>query len=72
VSPEIEQQRKMSILKDEQCKRKSLTQLIVASMELLKLLPNESTENIRLLLTTKINEAFDMIQRLESSVEILK
>jgi brefeldin A-inhibited guanine nucleotide-exchange protein 3 len=72
VSPEIEQQRKMSILKDEQCKRKSLTQLIVASMELLKLLPNESTENIRLLLTPKINEAFDMISRLESSVESLK
>lgn len=72
VSPEIEQQRKMSILKDEQCKRKSLTQLIVASMELLKLLPNESTENIRLLLTTKINEAFDMIERLESSAESFK
>ena len=72
VSPEIEQQRKASILKDEQCKRKSLTQLIVASMELLKLLPNESTENIRLLLTTKINEAFEMIQRLESNVEGLK
>lgn len=30
VSPEIEQQRKLSILKDEQCKRRSLTQLIVA------------------------------------------
>lgn len=72
VSPEIEQQRKMSILKDDQCKRKSLTQLIVASMELLKLLPNESTENIRLLLTTKINEAFDMIERLDSSVETSK
>lgn len=72
VSPEIEQQRKMSILKDEQSKRKSLTQLIVASMELLKLLPNESTENIRLLLTPKITEAFDMIERLESSVEIMK
>lgn len=72
VSPEIEQQRKMSILKDEQCKRKSLTQLIVASMELLKLLPNESTENIRLLLTPKINEAFDMIERLESKTESLK
>lgn len=72
VSPEIEQQRKMSILKDEQCKRKSLTQLIVASMELLKLLPNESSENIRLLLTTKINEAFDMIERLDCSAESLK
>ena len=72
VSPEIEQQRKMSILKDEQSKRKSLTQLIVASMELLKLLPNESTENIRLLLTPKISEAFEMIERLESTVEILK
>ena len=72
VSPEIEQQRKMSIMKDEQSKRKSLTQLIVASMELLKLLPNESTENIRLLLTPKINEAFDMIERLETSAESLK
>lgn len=72
VSPEIEQQRKMSILKDEQSKRRSLTQLIVASMELLKLLPNESTENIRLLLTPKINEAFEMIERLESNAECLK
>lgn len=72
VSPEIEQQRKLSILKDEQSKRKSLTQLIVASMELLKLLPNESTENIRLLLTPKINEAFDMIERLETNAECLK
>lgn len=70
VSPEIEQQRKISINKDEQMKRKSLTQLIVASMELLKLLPNESTENIRLLLTPKISEAFDMIEKLESSVEV--
>jgi len=68
VSPEIEQQRKLSILKDEQCKRKSLTQLIVASMELLKLLPNESTENIRLLLTnTRINEAFDMVDKHENN-----
>lgn len=72
VSPEIEQQRKMSILKDEQSKRKSLTQLIVASMELLKLLPNESTENISLLLTPKINEAFETIERLESNVETPK
>lgn len=72
VSPEIEQQRKMSIMKDEQSKRKSLTQLIVASMELMKLLPNESTENIRLLLTPKIDEAFEMIERLESTAESLK
>lgn len=67
VSPEIEQQRNMSILKDDQCKRKSLTQLVVASMELLKLLPNESAENIQLLLTPKINEAFDIIRRLEAT-----
>lgn len=68
ISPEIEQQRKLSIMRDDQNKCKSLTQLIVASMELLKLLPNESTENIRILLTPKINEAFSMIERFESSV----
>lgn len=73
VSPEIEQQRKLSILKDEQCKRKSLTQLIVASMELLKLLPNESTENIRLLfMNTRINEAFELVERQENNLENYK
>lgn len=67
VSPEIEQQRKISIARDDQSKCKSLTQLVIASMELLKLLPNESTDNIRLLLTPKINEAFNMIERFESN-----
>jgi brefeldin A-inhibited guanine nucleotide-exchange protein 3 len=73
VSPEIEQQRKLSILKDEQCKIRSLTQLIVASMELLKLLPNESTENIRLLFSnTRINEAFELVDGQESNLESYK
>lgn len=73
VSPEIEQQRKLSILKDEQCKRKALTQLIVASMELLKLLPNESSESVRLLfINTRINEAFELVDRQENNLEIYK
>jgi brefeldin A-inhibited guanine nucleotide-exchange protein 3 len=73
VSPEIEQQRKLSILKDEQCKKKSLTQLMVASMELLKLLPNESTENIRhLFVNTRITEAFEMVEKTESGFESFK
>jgi hypothetical protein len=67
VSPEIEQQRKISIVRDDQNKCKSLTQLVIASMELLKLLPNESTDNIRLLLTPKINDAFNMIERFETN-----
>lgn len=73
VSPEIEQQRKLSILKDEQCKRRALSQLIVASMELLKLLPNESTESIRLLfMNTRINEAFELVDRQENNLENYK
>ena len=73
VSPEIEQQRKLSILKDEQCKRKALHQLMVASMELLKLLPNKSTENIRLLLiNTRIHEAFEIVDREENILESYK
>lgn len=65
VSKEIELQRAVSIMRDENSKRKSLTQLVVASMELLKLLPNESAENIKLLLSPKINEAFDMIESVD-------
>lgn len=73
VSPEIEQQRKLSILKDEQCKRKSLAQLVVASMELLKLLPNESSENVRLLFeNTRIIEAFELVEAHDKSLENLK
>jgi brefeldin A-inhibited guanine nucleotide-exchange protein 3 len=73
VSPEIEQQRKLSILKDEQCKRRALSQLIVASMELLKLLPNESTESIRLLfMNTRITEAFELVDRQENNLENYK
>lgn len=69
VSPEIEQQRNLSMLKDEQCKKKTLTQLIVASMELLKLLPNKSTENVRLLFSnTRIQEAFEQVERQEHSI----
>ncbi|XP_021695176.1 brefeldin A-inhibited guanine nucleotide-exchange protein 3 [Aedes aegypti] len=62
ISPEIEQQRTNSIQKDLICKRSALKQLIVASMELLKLLPEEQAELLKLLLTPKIREAFRVIQ----------
>lgn len=68
VSPEIEMQRKISMQKDEESKRSSLSQLITASMELLRLLPNESTENIRLLLTNKINESFLVVEQHDNNV----
>lgn len=68
VSPEIEMQRKISMQRDEECKRSSLSQLITASMELLRLLPNESTENIRLLLTKKINDSFLVVEQHNNNV----
>ena len=42
-------------------------------MELLKLLPNESTENIRLLfMNTRINEAFELVEGQENNLESYK
>lgn len=62
ISPEIEQQRASSILKDLNYKRASLAQLVVASMELLRSLPDESATNLSLLMTPTIREAFRLVQ----------
>ncbi|XP_055389685.1 brefeldin A-inhibited guanine nucleotide-exchange protein 3 [Condylostylus longicornis] len=62
ISPEIEQQRATSIMKDLNYKRAALSQLVVASMELLKSLPQEAEENLRLLMTPTIREAFRLVQ----------
>ncbi|XP_032597271.1 brefeldin A-inhibited guanine nucleotide-exchange protein 3 isoform X2 [Drosophila grimshawi] len=62
ISPEIEQQRATSILRDSNYKRAALAQLVVASMELLRSLPNEAEENLKLLMTPTIREAFRLVQ----------
>ncbi|EDW86315.1 uncharacterized protein Dwil_GK15780 [Drosophila willistoni] len=62
ISPEIEQQRASSILKDSNYKRAALAQLVVASMELLRSLPTEAEENLKLLMTPTIREAFRLVQ----------
>jgi len=62
ISPEIEQQRASSILKDSNYKRAALAQLVVASMELLRSLPGEAEENLKLLMTPTIREAFRLVQ----------
>lgn len=59
---EIEQQRAASMLKDSGFKRNALTQLVVASMELLRSLPNDSAENLKVLMTPKIREAVRHVQ----------
>ncbi|TMW44755.1 hypothetical protein DOY81_010164 [Sarcophaga bullata] len=62
ISPEIEQQRATSILKDSNYKRAALAQLVVASMELLRSLPAEAEGNLKLLMTPTIREAFRLVQ----------
>lgn len=62
ISPEIEQQRASSILKDLNFKRAALAQLVVASMELLRSLPEENASNLELLMTPTIREAFRLVQ----------
>ncbi|KNC27312.1 hypothetical protein FF38_08952, partial [Lucilia cuprina] len=62
ISPEIEQQRATSILKDSNYKRAALAQLVVASMELLRSLPGEAEGNLKLLMTPTIREAFRLVQ----------
>lgn len=59
---EIEQQRAASMLKDSGFKRSALTQLVVASMELLRSLPNDSAENLKVLMTPTIREAVRHVQ----------
>ncbi|XP_052900381.1 brefeldin A-inhibited guanine nucleotide-exchange protein 3 [Anopheles moucheti] len=62
IPPEIEQQRALSIQKDVSHKTSALRQLIVASIELIKLLPNEQSEFLQLLLTPRIREAFHFVE----------
>ncbi|XP_053678294.1 brefeldin A-inhibited guanine nucleotide-exchange protein 3 [Anopheles nili] len=62
VPPEIEQQRALSIQKDVSYKTSALRQLIVASIELIKLLPSEQSEFLQLLLTPRIREAFHFVE----------
>lgn len=59
---ELDQQRATSILKDSGFKRSALAQLVIASMELLRSLPNDSAENLKVLMTPTIREAFRLVQ----------
>lgn len=59
---EIDQQRASSILKDAGFKRSALAQLVIASMELLRSLPNDSAENLKVLMTPTIREAFRLVK----------
>lgn len=67
ISPEIEQQRATSILKDLNFKRTILSQLVIASMELLTSLPKDNADNLRLLMTPTIREAFRLVQLQEDN-----
>lgn len=62
IAPEIEQQRASSILKDLNFKRSVLSQLVIASMELLSTLPKKNADDLRLLMTPTIREAFRLVQ----------
>lgn len=61
IAPEIEQQRAASILKDLNFKRLVLSQLVIASMELLQTLPKKNSQDLRLLMTPTIREAFRLV-----------
>lgn len=71
ISPEIEQQRATSILKDLNFKRSVLSQLVVASMELLNTLPKENADNLRLLMTPTIREAFRLVQLQDNELKLV-
>lgn len=71
VSPEIENQRTSSIQKDLRYKRSVLTQLVIASMELLRLLPKDSSESLKILLTPNIKEAFRLIQLEDNTINTI-
>lgn len=71
ISPEIEQQRATSIYKDLNYKRSALAQLVVASIELLRSLPESQADNLRLLMTPTIREAFRLVQCNETNVNKL-
>lgn len=63
IPPEIEQQRQTSMSKDSTYKRNVLAQLLKATMELLRFLPEQSAENLKLLLTPSIQDAFRAIEQ---------
>lgn len=71
ISPEIEQQRATSILKDLNFKRCVLSQLVIASMELLNSLPKENADNLRLLMTPTIREAFRLVQLQDNELKLV-
>lgn len=71
VPPEIEQQRASSILKDLNFKRSILAQLVIASMELLGSLSKEQAEQLRLLMTPTIREAFRLVQLQDNELKLV-
>lgn len=71
ISPEIEQQRASSILKDLNFKRSVLSQLVIASMELLSSLPKKSADDLRLLMTPTIREAFRLVQLQDNELKLV-
>lgn len=71
IAPEIEQQRCNSILKDLNFKRSVLSQLVIASMELLSTLPKKSADDLRLLMTPTIREAFRLVQLQDNELKLV-
>lgn len=71
IAPEIEQQRSSSILKDLNFKRSVLSQLVIASMELLSTLPKKSADDLRLLMTPTIREAFRLVQLQDNELKLV-
>lgn len=71
IAPEIEQQRASSILKDLNFKRSVLSQLVVASMELLSSLPKKSADDLRLLMTPTIREAFRLVEMQDNELKLV-
>lgn len=71
IAPEIEQQRASSILKDLNFKRAVLSQLVIASMELLSTLPKKNADDLRLLMTPTIREAFRLVQLQDNELKLV-
>lgn len=71
IAPEIEQQRAASILKDLNFKRLVLSQLVIASMELLQTLPKKKAQDLRLLMTPTIREAFRLVQLQDNELKLV-
>lgn len=71
IAPEIEQQRASSILKDLNFKRSVLSQLVIASMELLSTLPPKNADDLRLLMTPTIREAFRLVQLQDNELKLV-